>query len=140
MGASPIPRILLGTMVIHAFLSILLGILGHKGAEKRKCKAYPKLNKATILQRISGILLLILVIPHVAGATGALRPPQAANAVLPPLFFAIALGHVAFSTSKACITLGIGNARTIKIIDIAMKALCAATLIADVVGFYLFVY
>ena len=60
MGANPIPWILLWSMVIHAIISILLGILGHKGAEKRKCKAYPKLNKATILQRISGILLRYL--------------------------------------------------------------------------------
>ena len=139
-NATPLPWILVWAMAAHAILSILLGILGHKGAEKRKCNSYPKLNAATLFQRIGGILLLIFTIPHVAGASGAMTPPQLVHAVLPPLFFTLALAHVAVSASKAFITLGIGNARFIKVAGIAFQVLCAVTLIADVVGFYLFVY
>jgi hypothetical protein len=36
------------------------------------------------------------------------------------------------------ITLGIGNAKTVKAVDIIVKVLCAVTLVADVVGFYLY--
>jgi hypothetical protein len=56
---------------------------------------------------------------------------------LHPLFFAIVLSHVAISTSKAFITLGIGNAKTIKTIDIVLKVICIATFIACTIGFYL---
>ena len=47
--------------------------------------------------------------------------------------------HYAVSISKAFITLGIGDAKFIKTADIAIKAICATTLIADIIGFYLFV-
>jgi hypothetical protein len=34
------------------------------------------------------------------------------------------------------ITLGIGNAKTVKIVDIIIKILCAVIWIASVIGFY----
>ena len=76
---------------------------------------------------------------HVLGVVGITNPPQLVHAILPPLFFAFSLMHVAVSVSKAFITLGIGNAKAIKAIDIAVKMLCAVTLVADIVGFYLYV-
>ena len=137
---TPLPWILVCAMAAHAIISILQGVLAHKGAEKRKCNSYNKLNAATLFQRIGGILLMIFTIPHVAGASGAIATPQLVHAILPPLFFTLALAHVAVSASKAFITLGIGNAKFVKRIDIAFKSLCAITLAADIVGFYLFVY
>ena len=119
-------------------ISILLAILGHKGAEKRECKAYKKINLSTNIQRISGILLIVFTVLQVLGAVGVLQPPQVVHAILPPLFFALALMHVAVSGSKPFITLGIGNAKFIKIVDIAIKILCVLTLIAAVIGFYLY--
>ena len=53
------------------------------------------------------------------------------------LFFTIVLTHIAISTGKAFITLGIGNAKFIKVVDIVMKVICGATLIAGVIGIYL---
>ena len=50
------------------------------------------------------------------------------------------MAHVAVSTSKAFITLGIGNAEFIKTLDAVVKVVCVATLIADVAGFFLFLY
>jgi hypothetical protein len=123
-------------VVVHAIISILLGFLGHKGAEKRKCKEYPKLNVSTMIQRISGVLMLILLVLHIVGASNYYQP-KILHAVLHPLFFAIVLAHVAVSVSKAMITLGIGNAKAVKIVDVAVKVICILTFIASVLGFYL---
>jgi hypothetical protein len=123
-------------MVLHAVLSILLAILGHKGAEKRKTKAYPKQNIETVAQRATGILMILLLGLHLAGAANHFQP-KLLHAVLHPVFFAVALFHLSVSTGRALITLGIGTAKTVRIVDLVMKVLCAATLVAAVIGFYL---
>ena len=92
-SANNMPRILFGLMLAHAIVSILLGILGHKGAEKRKCNGYFKLNVPTYVQRISGILLILFTVLQIAGTVGNLQPPPFVHAVLPPLFFAMALAR-----------------------------------------------
>ena len=137
-SADSMPRILFVVMMIHAIISIVLAFLEHKGADKIKCKGYFDLNKATYIQRFSGIVLIPLTVLHILGTIGIVNPPQIVHAILPPLFFTICLMHVAVSTNKAFITLGFGNARFIKIADIVMKLICIVTLIADVIGFYLY--
>lgn len=137
-SANSMPWTLFGLMMIHAIISIILAVLGHKGAEKKNTNSYPKMNKATIVQRASGVSLILFTILHISGTAGGMKPPKIIHAILPPLFFAIALMHVAVSGSKAFITLGIGNSKFIKISDIVIKAICVATLIADVIGFYLY--
>lgn len=129
------PWVLFGVMMLHAILSIVMAFLGHKGAEKRKCNGYANLNRPTNIQRMGGMLLIPLTVLHIAGTVSVLQPPPPVHAILPPLFFAITLIHVAISTGKSFITLGVGNAKTIKVIDGAMKLICAITLIVDVVGF-----
>ena len=133
-----LPWIMFGLMLGHAFISIGLGISAHKGAEKRKCKFYPKLNAATVFQRISGVVLIPFAALHAAGAAGFMTPPQIIHATVPAVFFTIALAHAAVSTSKALITLGIGNAGFVKAVGIVLKVICAATLIAALTGFYLY--
>ena len=130
--------ILFGLMLIHAFISIDLAISAHEETEKRKCKTYPKLNAATVFQRISGVVLTLFTALHVAGAAGFMTPPPIIHATVPAVFFTIALTHVAVSTSKAFITLGIGNAKFVKAVDLVIKVICAATLIAALTGFYLY--
>ena len=154
---SPVAWALAGAVVLHAILSIAIMISSHKGNKKSKVKAYPKMNVPTIVQRLSGILMLIGTGLHIADATGRLQPPNVivagatgvaqqppqsslGHAILPPLFFILVMAHIAVSTSKAFITLGIGNAKFVKRMDIAVKLLCAVTLIADIVGFYLYMY
>ena len=132
-------RMLASVTLLHAILSIILLASGHKGSKKIKGRVYPKMNLPTILQRVSGVLLLIFTWLHVAGTVGIMQPPQLVHAIVPPLFFLLALAHVAISVSKALITLGIGSAEFIKKADIAVKMLCVITWIADVVGFYLHV-
>ena len=130
------PWVLVVLMVVHAIISIVLAILGHKGVEKRKCKEYPKLNVSTTMQRMSGVFMLLLLGLHIAGAANHFQP-KILHAVLHPLFFAVVLSHVAVSGSKAMITLGIGSAKTVKVVDVVIKIICIATFIASVIGFNL---
>ena len=130
--------ILFALMLTHAFISIDLAISGHEGAEKRKCNSYPKLNIATIFQRFSGLALVLFTALHVAGAAGFMTPPPLVHAIVPAVFFTIALAHTAVSISKAFITLGIGNAKFVKVLDIVVKVVCVSTLIAALIGFYLY--
>ena len=129
---------LAGLVLIHAFISIDQAISAHTGVEKHKCKQYPKMNVSTMIQRISGVLMVIFAGLHVAGATGYLQPPKMVHAILPILFFALVFAHVVVSTGKAFITLGIGNAKLVKVIDVVIKVICVATFIADITGFYLY--
>lgn len=138
-AAAGVPRILFGSMMAHAFISMVLALLGQRGTQACNCKGYSNLNLPTVIQRASGVLMVPFTVLHIAGATGVLQPPQIVHAILPPLFFALCLAHTSVSASKAFITLGIGNAGFVKAVDVAMKLLCGATLIANVAGFYLYV-
>jgi hypothetical protein len=130
--------ILFGLMLAHAVISIDLAISAHSGTEKHKCKSYPKMNIATIIQRISGVILIVLAALHAAGAAGFMTPPPIVHVIVPAVFFTIALTHVAVSASKSFITLGIGNAKFVKAVDLVIKVICAAALIAALIGFYLY--
>ena len=132
------PWVLTGACVAHAFISIDIAISGIVNGECFKYKNYVRLNARTVVQRVSGILLIIFAALHIAGTFGGMKPPAAVHAVLPPLFFAVTLMHIAASGGRAFITLGIGNARAIRVIDIVIKVICGATLIADLTGFYLY--
>ena len=132
------PWILAGTMVIHAMISIDLAISAHADEQTHKGKSYPQMNVQTIVQRISGVLMIVFAALHIAGAAGYMKPPKLVHSIVPPLFFTLVLSHIAVSASKALITLGIGNAKVFKVADIAVKVICGATLIAAITGFYLY--
>lgn len=128
--------ILAGCMVVHAVISIAEAVIGHKGAEKRKCNSYSILNLPTYVQRYTGIAMLIFMAIHIVGAFKYYQP-MILHAVVQPLFFSIVLVHVAISVSKAFISLGIGTAKVIKTVDIVMCIVCFIVFIASVTGFYL---
>ena len=130
--------VLFGLMMLHAFVSIDLVASTYMETESCKCKHYPKMNVSTLVQRVSGVLLIVFTVLHVAGTIGYLQPPPLVHAILPPVFFTVALLHTAVSTSKAFVTLGIGNAKFVRVADVAIKGICVVTLLADVVGFYLY--
>lgn len=134
------PWILAGLMGAHAFISIMLAVSAHMEGRQGKYNQYPKMNRATIFQRISGVLLIIFTVLHITGATGVMTPPPVIHTIVPPIFFTIALIHTAISADKAFITLGIGNARFIKAVSVVVKVLCAVTLVACIIGFYLYVW
>jgi hypothetical protein len=134
------PWILAGLIAAHAFIGIYFAVSSNMEGEKRKVKSYPKMNRVALFQRVSGILLIIFAVLHIAGASGAMTTPHIVHTIVPPLFFTIALAHTAVSTEKAFITLGIGNARFIKVLSVIIKVICAATLVASIAGFYLYLW
>lgn len=133
------PWVLTGLMLIHAFICIDMVLSGVMEENHHPHKAYLKMNLPTLVQRISGGLMIVFTGLHIAGATKFLQPPPLVHAILPPLFFAVTLAHVAVSTEKAFVTLGIGNAHFVKAVGIVTKGICGATLIAVLTGFYLHV-
>jgi protein-S-isoprenylcysteine O-methyltransferase Ste14 len=80
--------------------------------------------------------MMVLVGVHIAGAATHFQP-KILHAVLHPIFFAMVLVHLAVSMSKAFITLGIGSAKLVKVIDVIMMVVCSIIFIGAVVGFYL---
>ena len=133
-SAGFMPWVLAGAVLSHAIISIDLAVSAHMGPKTRKSKTYTKLNRSTIIQRASGVLMMLFIPLHIAGAAGYMQPPKIVHA----MFYTIVLMHAAVSTSKAFITLGIGNAKFVKVVDIVVKVICAATLIAALTSFYLY--
>jgi hypothetical protein len=131
--------LLTAVMAIHAVLSIIPAFLAKKDKPEYKVKEYPKMNIPTMVQRISGILMIPFTALHILGATGITKTPDIVHAIIPPIFFLFVLAHVAVSTSKAFITLGIGNYKFVNIADKVIKLICILTLILDVFGFYIYI-
>lgn len=136
MPDSPLPWVLTALMTVHMVLCIILWISSQKDANGTKHKEYFKLNAETYVQRITGLLIILLIVLHVLGAANHFQPKML-HAILHPLFFAAALAHVSVSFSRAFISLGIGNAKAIRIIDVSTKALCCVIFAAGVIGFNL---
>ena len=132
------PLVLTVLAVFHAILSLAMAALAHKGEEKPKqpYKTYTSLNIKTTIQRWSGIAILLLLGVHIAGAANYFHP-KLLHAFIHPAFFAVVLLHVAVSSSKAFITLGIGNTKFVKIFDRLMYVICGLIFIAGFVGLYL---
>ena len=125
-SADFMPKILVALMMLHAILSIILLIKNRKGSEKNKYKKYSELNIETYIQRITGVLIILMMGLHIAGAANHFQP-KILHAIFHPLFFAVALAHSAVSVDKAFVTLGIGSAKFIRAISVAMKIICCAT-------------
>jgi len=138
-SAGFMPWVLMGLVVIHMLISIDMALSGLMDDEKPKGKLYAKRNAATIVQRASGILMVLFVGLHIAGASNHFQP-KILHAVVHPLFFITVLVHIAVSTNKALITLGIGNAKFVKIVDFIVKVFCAITLILCMTGLYLYLF
>lgn len=139
-SAGGLTFVLVLAVAFHAAISIALALLGHKGADKVPCKEYAGLNLSTMIQRMSGILLILLITLHVAGTVGGVYPPKIITAIVLPLFFTTAFAHASVSASKAFVTLGIGSAGFIKVTDIVLKVICLAILIADITGVCLYLF
>ena len=135
----PMAFILMGAVIIHTILSVVTAILGSGGKSEIKGTMYKKENVQTLVQRIFGILMVLLLVPHIIGMGNHLAP-KGLHSIIHPIFFLAVCGHTGISASKAFITLGIGNAKTIKVIDIVARILCILIFIASIVGLYLVMY
>ena len=126
--------ILVPLIAVHIILSMIPAMLAHKGTEHHPCKSYPQMNIPTYIQRITGTTMLILVVLHLTGG-GSHYQPKMIHAILQPLFYAAAMAHTSISASKALITLGVGGAKTVKVVNVLMRVLCVAVLVLGIVGF-----
>ena len=135
----PMAFVLMGLVILHTILSIVTAILGSGGKPNKKEKMYKKENIKTLIQRIFGILMVVMLTPHIIGMGNHLAP-KGLHSVIHPIFFLAVYGHTAISCSKAFITLGIGNAKLIKVIDRIASILCVLIFVASIVGLYLVMY
>jgi hypothetical protein len=134
-----IARLLVIFVFIHIVLSIVNAILGSGKKTSLRGKVYKKENIKTIIQRVLAVLIVVLLAPHIIGMKNHLVP-KLLHSIIHPLFFIAVYGHTAISFSKAFITLGIGNAKFIKIVDIIISVLCILIFIASIMGLYLVMY
>ena len=139
LSISDLIIILMVFVIVHTILSIVNAILGSGGKSEIKGTMYAKANIKTLVQRMFGVIMVLLLAPHILGMGNRLAP-KVLHSIIHPIFFLAVYGHTAISTSKAFITLGIGNAKTIKTIDIVMSILCILIFIASIVGLYLVMY
>lgn len=119
--------ILFALILTHAVLSVIVVFILHDS----KKISYPRNNIKTILQRISGFSLLLIIFTHIrhfaildsyvgsSGFTVAL--------IVEIVFFGLIFLHIALSFSKAFISLGlITSMKSAKICDITVSVICAA--------------
>lgn len=134
--ADAFPRVLSAVMAVHVILSAVIMLTCRRGKRGEKDKKYLRLNIETYIQRGTGILMLLMLGLHIAGSFNHFQP-KLLHAALHPVFFAVSLLHVSVSAGRALITLGVGGAKTVRAVNIAMHILCGATFVAGAIGFYL---
>ena len=125
-----VPRALAIVCVIHVCISLAIVFFMHDGSDFTK---YGKLNQRTFMQRLSGLLILLLVHPHVklfASFIYESVPLSAGRKILvfvvEMLFFGAIYTHLECSFSRSLITMGlIRSEKTEHAVDIAARALCA---------------
>lgn len=120
-----------GCFVLHAILSMICVFVLHDA----KNVAYKKLNIRTVMQRVSAVLILILLPLHIfsfsllkssVGGIGYV-PVEAAQI----LFYAMLTCHVVLSFSNALITLGrLSDMKKKRVIDIIVLVIFVILFIA----------
>lgn len=128
-------RVLLTLAALHGLLSMSIVMFGHDGSSG----AYASLNRRTIVQRFSGMAILVLLLVHMMPSQGGAEI-YGMRAVFYALLFAAVFVHVAVSFSKALITLGLaGSEKTIRRIDGIVYVLCGVLFVLAVATLIIFV-
>ena len=83
-SAPQLPKLLVLLVVIHAVLSIVSAVRAHKN-KQAKVRMYNRQNRATVLQRGSGIVMLLLLVLHIVGNITHFQPSWL-HAVVHPVF------------------------------------------------------
>lgn len=103
----PIPGIiLLSCFTLHVILSLVIVFF-----KSGNGITYPKLNKATVMQRIMALVLAFFIHTHANNYTsgGALVTPTVLGLITEILFVWSAFAHFNISTDKGLTTLGISK-------------------------------
>ena len=116
---------------LHAVCGMLTVFLQADGT---RLNLYPKQNLRTILQRVSAALMLPLLILHIKTFALLESTAQAGQwvwlMISQPLFYGVALTHIAVAMTRGLITLGLLSSREKqKRIDIVVYILCAAAFV-----------
>jgi len=103
--------------ILHVLISCYMLFISHEGKHMNQ---YPRENASTLLQRISGILMIIFLAFHV-GVFNALAGHEGRDAgffilrtATAVLFYGTVFLHISLSFSRALITLGILSSRETK--------------------------
>ena len=120
-----------GCFVLHSILSVIGVAVMHDA----KGVAYKRLNIRTVLQRVSAVLLILLLPLHIfsfpmlkssAGSFGYVMVEA-----VQIIFYATLFCHVALSFSNALVTLGwLSDIRKKRVIDVIVLIICVIMLIA----------
>ena len=110
----------------HAVLGMSMLMFVHDGGNT---KAYPALNKRTILQRASAIGIIVMLVLHIKAydilTSG--TPGLVAAELIQLLFFSCVFTHIGTSVSNAFVTLGLlGDMDRKKKTDRIVYVICAA--------------
>ena len=124
-----VPRALAIVCVIHVCISLAIVFFMHDGSDFTK---YGKLNQRTFMQRLSGLLILLLVHPHVKLFAGFIYENLPLSAgrkifvfIVEMLFFGAIYTHLECSFSRSLITMGlIRSEKAERTVDYAMRTLC----------------
>ena len=122
---------------LHAVCGMAVVFLQSDGT---RLDLYPGQNRRTILQRIAAALILPMLFLHLktfdflrACAEGGRWLLFALTMLSQPLFYGVALAHVAASLSRALITLGWLSSRDAqRAVDRVVYAVCAAVFVLAV--------
>lgn len=119
----------LGAVALHILMSIYIVAFVH---DKGKGMKYPALNARTLIQRITAVLMTVLVIFHMntfkllSMNAKTNMPAFVLVLAVQIIFYASVLLHVAVSAGNALITLGlVTSGKTRKKIDIVVWIICA---------------
>ena len=124
----------LGAIVLHIFMSVYIVMFVHDRGNGMK---YPALNARTLIQRISAVVMAVLVIFHM-NTFNLLSQNAKTNMplfvlvlIVQIIFYASVLLHVAVSAGNALITLGlISSGKARKCTDIIVWIICAVLFVA----------
>ena len=122
---------LVGALGLHVILSIISVFVLHDA----KKVTYKKLNIKTVIQRVSAVLIVLLLPIHIL-SFGLLQSSVGGigyilTEIAQILFYAALCCHIAVSFSNALITLGyLTEMRRKRIIDIVAAVICAILFLA----------
>lgn len=125
-----VPRIVGVVCIMHVCISMYIVFFKHDGAN---IGGYGKLNQRTIVQRASGIMILLLVHPHVKLFSSFLyenlplpTPRKIVIFIVEMLFFGAIYTHLECSFSRSLITMGlIRSEKTEHTIDMCARTFAA---------------
>ena len=119
--------ILMGLVGVHAVISMLMITVFHDGSSTK----YGELYRATILQRVSGILMLIPIMGHILISD----KNGIAYGVLHILLVVLSLLHTSVSVPNALVTMGVVKSmKSHKVAFIISAVISAVVTIIGITG------